>query len=88
MTGRPWIACAASTKRRVVQERLDAVDALVVAVRVLLAEVARAHRERRDGLVGAGETAGAQEVRQRVLALRETAPDVGLDAVSCSRYMR
>ena len=55
-------------ERLVVQERADAVDALVAPVRVFLAEVAGAHAERGRRLLGAGQAAGAQEVHERVVA--------------------
>ena len=56
-------------------------DADLVAVRVLLPEVARTDRERGHRFRGAREAARPQEVRERVLALGQAAPDIGLDAL-------
>ena len=66
-------------ERGMTEKRLDAGDARVLTVRVLLAEIARADRERLHRFVGTRESPGAKEVRHRVVPLREPVSDVGVE---------
>ena len=77
MTGRPKSCARRVDEALVVEEGLDAVDALLVAVGVGLAEVVRARGEHLQRLVPAEAAAGLDEVPHRVVARRQALADAG-----------
>ena len=85
MTGRPWIGARGVDEGVVVQERLDAVDAARrCRTRTPRGSSSCGPRARRR-VRRRREAAGPQEVRERVVALREPASDVGVDAARARR---